>query len=223
MSATPGYAAACQAVVGAYAEAEAEYLKVIQSSEYTPDIGSAYGRLTMTRTQFHAYQTEFTGYERHSRSVNACLTAIQTLNSTQANSAKGALHTLRAAMQRAFFKMFDYDDNELIDRNEMTRFLSHRFSRVYRADPDMEQQMGGATYQVLAEVTTEQAFEEAHPNVDDSMSLEEFNEWYATSDKDGAAVFLRAGGNFNNVPLWLEHRLEVLNAPVESMELGFRW
>ena len=56
------------------------------------------------------------------------------------------------------------------------------------------------------------------------MSLKEFNQWYATSaTSGGAAVFLKAGGNFNNVPWWLEHRLEVLNAPVHGMDLSFRW
>lgn len=225
MSTTVGYRRAFQAVKRAYEDAVKEYRDVRESNEVTHAIRSAYVRLTMTQEQIFGrlYETEFRRYESHVRRVDACLQAIQTLDSLQANSARAALYRLRAVMQTAFFKMFDYDDNDFIDLEEMTMFLSERFRRAYVADSDIQQRMG-ASYQQLAEVTAEQAFQEAHPRVNDSMSLEEFNAWYATSDdSDGAKVFVKGGGRFGNVPSWLEQRLEALDFNLEAMDVDFRW
>lgn len=219
MSATAGYRPAYDAVVSAYDEAVAKCFEVSQSN---PSFRSAYGWLTMTRDQVHApaYLTEFRRYDSHLQKVDACLKAIKSLNSSEVNAARDALDTLRAAMQRAFFKMFDYDNNDFIDVNEMTRFLRHRFKGLY--DADTEQRMG-VSYHELAELTAQQAFLEAHPHGQDSMSLAEFNAWYETSD--GATIFLKAGGRFRQRPSWLEERLEVLGNDREPMTMlrPLRW
>ena len=223
MSATTGYPTAYNAVKGAYEDAVAKGLVVSRSNPSIRDIASAYGRLTMTWEQFPSEcRAEFKRYDSHLRSVDKCLTAIASLRTPQADAARNALRTLRAAMQKAFFKMFDYDDNDYIDVNEMTRYLKHRFKRVYNADRSIEQQMG-VTYQELAEWTAQQAFYEAQRNVDDSISLDEFSAWYDASDGDGAAVFLKAGGRFAQRPSWLEERLEMLGGNLESMDIDFRW
>ena len=219
MSATTGYRPAYNALLSAYDEAVTKGLVVSQSNR---SFRKAYGWLTMTRDQVHdpAYRTEFKRYDSHLRRVNACLKAIESLNSSEVNAARNALNTLRAAMQKAFFKMFDYDNNDYIDVNEMTTFLTHRFKGLY--DTDTEQRMG-VTYQALAELTAQQAFFEAHLHRQDSMSLAEFNAWYETSD--GATIFLKAGGRFGQRPSWLEERLEVLRNGREPMTMlrPLRW
>lgn len=219
MSATAGYLPAYNAVVSAYDEAVTKGLVVSRSNR---SFRSAYGWLKMTRDQVHdpAYRTEFRRYDSHLQKVDACLKAIESLNSSEVNAARDALNTLRAAMQKAFFKMFDYDNNDFIDVNEMTTFLTHRFKGLY--DSDTEQRMG-VTYHELAELTAQQAFFEAHPHGQDSMSLAEFNAWYETSY--GATIFLKAGGRFGQRPSWLEERLEVLGNDREPMTMprSLRW
>ena len=78
---------------------------------------------------------------------------------------------------RAAFDLFDLDHSNSISRDEMELFLKSVYLVLYRTQPGVEESMG-ASAELLAQVTTDQCFQEADTNHDGSISFSEFYAWY---------------------------------------------
>merc|ERR1711865_235318 len=66
----------------------------------------------------------------------------------------------------------------------MTTYLNSVFKVLYRTQPGTEEKMG-VSAEELAQVTAEQAFEDADLDHDGKLSFDEFNRWYTASGPMG--------------------------------------
>ena len=90
------------------------------------------------------------------------------------------------------FRLFDVDGSGYISRTEMESFLTAYFTCLLATQPharaDLAEQIlghpprkgAGASAEVLAVALTNRAFAEADADHDQQLSLEEFQEWYAS-------------------------------------------
>ena len=92
-----------------------------------------------------------------------------------------------AKRSEACFRIFDYSNDGIIQKDELVRFLKSIFSVMYALDESVQSQTGmdAAT---LALVTAESIFKEYDVDESGGLSLEEFTKWYVVFER-GAREF----------------------------------
>ena len=95
--------------------------------------------------------------------------------STGISTLCGGSRDMKAA---AAFALYDVNGDGTIDMDEMIRYLTSVFRIMYSVEPGTEEKMG-CSAEELASVTTKAAFEEAGLSTNDSMSFDQFQQWYS--------------------------------------------
>jgi len=78
----------------------------------------------------------------------------------------------------ALFSLFDLNQDKILSRDEMERFLLDVFRVVYEVEPQTVYRAGGASPQELATNTVAVLFEEFDLGENDGLSEEQFTEWF---------------------------------------------
>jgi Ca2+-binding EF-hand superfamily protein len=119
---------------------------------------------------------------------------------------------------KSAFSLFDYDGSGSISRQEMERYLTCVFRVVYEIEKQTKDAMGVPPEQ-LAKITTDQCFDEADLDDDDSLSFEEFKKWYARpSGATTTAKVVRQASDTANNAISLESVKQITGLGSRSVE-----
>ena len=81
----------------------------------------------------------------------------------------------------AAFRLYDYNNDGVISREEMRAYLASVFKVVYLTSPETRASVGGVSAEDLAAATTDMAFAQADLNHDGKLTFDEFKRWYSTA------------------------------------------